>query len=625
VKASLIICLILLSGLLGFVANKGSTGVTDTGNTDNTLSISVDPSGNHFELELNQTQAFTAHVNNGTGPFNYEWQVYPSANLTVTLNGKFENLSSIDGLKVGGQSLNVSYPIGIGEFVSVNIVITDVFGNSGTLKVPFIISNAFDNRSFIFDSSKAIASYIIRSDGNGLYQAINGINDTTALTSTNATYLWQSTINSLSDSNTIIAETGTYPIDQTITGTRGLRIIGANRGTELTDDGVLFKWIGAENSLMFNFSQQYTLNLENIKLYGNNIANVTAILLGGTSDHQTIPFSNTRNCNWSNVDIYNFTNTAIKLGLPNFGRGTDDSMFTNLRISYCGIGIDSGSLSATMNVFSCTKIRGCTTGVLLRESANLHFYDTVWTANTVDIDFATNTTLQHTTGTDILATNCWFEQTKVAIFQNSGTSVNSGVWQFTGCCLGLASNKVLANLTNTGNNAFLEMSSCTFVYPEQIVILPQNSGLKISLSGPNAYNVQLIGINEKTTPWISTNGLTLDLVRGNITGNAGTTLERILGTYATMPLSNECTVITKATLTVIWNPTTPSGGFQLRDISSNTNLTGIITKPVGVGSSVINILPNIAGTTQGEVMQLYTKGDGTIAPEIYTAYITLGY
>jgi parallel beta-helix repeat protein len=235
------------------------------------LDLSVTPGGQNFTLDVNQSQTFIAHSSNASEPV-FTWQLIPSGDLTLTVNGENQQLTSGSNFTVTGQELTLSYPSATEKYVLVDLTVKDSLGLSGSLLRPLVVADPYTSPVFINNVSTASFSYMIETDGLGWYRAINGTNGSVVngwTSSSDATPVIQnaiSAINATGKAGIIDFAAGVFPADNlNITGGLTLEGTGAVNGLEST-----IAQNGPNNLMNYNSATTtYDFACSNIEFQGN--------------------------------------------------------------------------------------------------------------------------------------------------------------------------------------------------------------------------------------------------------------------------------------------------------------------------------------------------------------------
>lgn len=454
-----------------------------------------------------------------------------------------------------------------------------------------------------------------------------------AWTSTNASYTVQSTFNAVpTKGGTVQFLDGLYPIDVTISRHAPINIFGQSVGIEFDDNsGVVFKWTGVSNSLMFNFSNAFTVNMERCKLNGDYTDGASGILLGGLVSGD-IPWNRTRNMIWEQVDIYRFNGTGLILGRADYEHASDDTKFTKLTISNCGVGIDTGGYEATMVIFEACKIRRCTTGVLMRDGAALIFNTLVCSANFNDFDFAVGTS-SHTyiPVVKLYINNAHFENTVENVITNTGNASLNADIQINTMRLYTQTDAVFQNLTNFYAARVKNLNLDNDFHTQNSIILPNNNNrIIVSCTGRYMRNITIVngdtGIPGDITSalWKGWNGQLINIVNQNLTGNPTTTYTSLFGSTFRMPIDTVNTKIIRATITITWDPGTSVGGIQLYDVTRDFIVANKTGPAAGITTTTFSInLETLSNVFWMDYLELRTKGNNSVAPEIYSVSLEL--
>lgn len=149
------------------------------------LGVEVSPSGSSFKLGVNESRTFSTAALNGSGSYEYTWNICPSGNFTLQVNGVNQEVTNASSLSISGETLTLCYPVASEEFVSVNVVVKDLkMLISGSLLQPFVVADPYTSPGYKFDASTATASYIITADGLGWYRAVKGEDSSISWSST---------------------------------------------------------------------------------------------------------------------------------------------------------------------------------------------------------------------------------------------------------------------------------------------------------------------------------------------------------------------------------------------------------------------------------------------------------
>lgn len=203
IKASLIIAALLFSSFIIFISFSDNNVRAEY----TVLDLSVTPKGQAFTLGVNESQTFTAHSLNASEP-TFTWQLIPTGNFDLTVNGENRQLTIDSSLIVGGQKLSLSYPSATTEFVAIYCTVNDSRGLSGSLLKPITVADPYTDPGVHLDASTAIYNFMIQTDGLGWYRVINGTDGTISFTSNNQTFIEQQVVNNLPAGGTISLGSG---------------------------------------------------------------------------------------------------------------------------------------------------------------------------------------------------------------------------------------------------------------------------------------------------------------------------------------------------------------------------------------------------------------------------------
>ncbi len=174
------------------------------------LGVSVVPGTETKKLGVNESYTLSAHLENGTAPFTYQWRISPSANLTVSVNGETYFLNETKVFTT--ETLTLLYPVATEEYVTVDLTVKDSHLLSGNILRPVIIADPYTAPTQYLNSANVAAfSYKIESDGLGWYRAVNGSDGSICFTSTNASYVLNS---ATANGGLTFVKDGNYLLDQ---------------------------------------------------------------------------------------------------------------------------------------------------------------------------------------------------------------------------------------------------------------------------------------------------------------------------------------------------------------------------------------------------------------------------
>jgi hypothetical protein len=259
------------------------------------LGVSVDPSGSAFKLGVNESKTFSAVALNGSAPFAYVWSLAPSGNFTLSVNGVAREVVNGSSLSVAGKDLSLCFPVATLEFVSVNVVVTDVNGVSGDLDLPFVVADPYTSPGYKFDASTASFSFKVEGDNLGWYRVINGSDGSvvTSWTSTNVATLFTSVF--AVNPPSVYVKSGSYSASLAIPAgcdfyaentTTGISYTSIGNGAKINEPTFNSQFGGYESGT-YSISTNGTLNLafksdDSIWYASNSFSTMMNNVLSGT-------------------------------------------------------------------------------------------------------------------------------------------------------------------------------------------------------------------------------------------------------------------------------------------------------------------------------------------------------
>lgn len=212
------------------------------------LDVSID---GETKLGVDEPGVYTASVTGGSGDYSFSWNITPTDNTL---------LEPVRG------SCTLTFTEATEDPYILSVKVTDrATGSIGsTVKVVY---DPYTSPDVHLAVNGAPYSYLIETDGNGWYRAINGTDGSIPFESVNASYV----INSALSTGVVQLNRGTYNIDSSLLiDTSNSGIIGEQKGA------VTLNWTGTTGGYMVKIDgESCLLNniVKNLELRTNNITN----------------------------------------------------------------------------------------------------------------------------------------------------------------------------------------------------------------------------------------------------------------------------------------------------------------------------------------------------------------
>ncbi|MDD2485353.1 MAG: glycosyl hydrolase family 28-related protein [bacterium] len=447
---------------------------------------------------------------------------------------------------------------------------------------------------------------------------------------TDDTSALQTALNAVPENGTLYIPYGIY-LTGALTRSGGIKIMGDHMGRPLapTPLGTVLKF-NAVDGTMLNFYNQLNFVLENLILAGNNAA-TTLVLCGGDS------FNNrTRHCLIDHCEFRDATNGLVLGDVKSLAYAGDEFVINNsFFYNLTGVGIDSGGGCANGERIIGSKFSNCDTDIMLRDHCHYSITGCTFTGSGsahLDMDVGQiyindgNNYTRYTAWVDCV--NSWFEGSK-PILQNTGINRAKAFICLTDCVMMSAAQTTLFNFSNQSESTFnikggiiwggpynvqMPVSGDTYV---AIRIQAGRAGIALT----PVYSTRIAkGLSEATHSFLYS--------YTGVTGNAGIS-------YTTLPYSNKKwyfnprdSFIADAVLRVDWDPVTTNGGIQLYN-NATGSLIGNPSVPGVTGRRVTEIdltsaMSRLAVKNMDDLC-IQTKGDGSIAPIVYSISIEYQY
>ncbi len=271
----LIASLMTVITLFSIMAVYAYSNTQDSSSVENSIIVTVSPSGSSFKLSINESKTFLAQALNGTAPFFYTWTLSSSGNITILVNGELRQVLSASSIQVFGNRLTLLYPSATEEYVNVDVSVKDANGYLGSLLAPFLVVDPYTSPNLVFEGSTATANYIIQTDGMGWYRAINGSDGSVSWSSTNFAAVFNNA--SSQPDASILLTTGTFTTTRTLNLHAYNTIIGQGKSTTI-------KLADSANCNLIKIADgAYGTTIKSLILYGNKEHNIAGNgLVSGT-------------------------------------------------------------------------------------------------------------------------------------------------------------------------------------------------------------------------------------------------------------------------------------------------------------------------------------------------------